>query len=169
MFAYSLRIRTAPRHVGAPGRLIVRSSLKPIFLKLLRCRSRAAELYEGACRNCRKVWQKFFCAWDTEFTGTAFTIVPVTYRRTGQLPGWPGPVENMYSFQTGFIFCKRGAAFFWGRRWYLGLFRIVANSACYLPYVCIFHPTAVHPDNMFPFFQNAKNMTPLQGFLVRTM
>jgi hypothetical protein len=37
-----LRNRAGPRHVGTPGRLIIRRHLKPIFSKLL----------EGAYRNC---------------------------------------------------------------------------------------------------------------------
>jgi len=41
-----------PRHVDAPGRLIIRRSFKLIFFKLSHFRTGLANVTEGACPNC---------------------------------------------------------------------------------------------------------------------
>jgi len=41
-----------PRHVGAPDRLIIWRSFKPIFFTLSQFRTGLANMTEGACPNC---------------------------------------------------------------------------------------------------------------------
>jgi hypothetical protein len=71
-------IRAVPRHVGAPGRLIIRLPFKPIFFKLFRPRKGLANSSEVVCPNCGIFSDKLFCLWKPEFISTILPIIPVT-------------------------------------------------------------------------------------------
>jgi len=43
--------QAGPRHLGAPGRLIIRRHFQPIFFKLFRTRIGLAKLSVGTCQN----------------------------------------------------------------------------------------------------------------------
>ena len=87
-------------------------------------------------------------------TGTVFQIIPATSWRTGQLTRLARSCSEYFWFPNSFIFIKRRGFFiYFCKRRFLGLLCIVTKNSCPLPYVCILHLTAVHPENAFSLFK----------------